>query len=41
LQFKAISESELAKYKPQDILGFVKTGNVNMIQALIEHYKLG
>ncbi|CDW87252.1 UNKNOWN [Stylonychia lemnae] len=39
--FKAVNEAELQKHKPQDILGFIKTGNVSMVHALINHYKLG
>lgn len=39
--FKEIPVSELEKHKVGDILSFVKTGNLNMIDALINHHKLG
>lgn len=40
-KLKDIDDSELQKYKPQDILGFIKTGNLSMIHGLINYFKLG
>ena len=39
--FKEIPESELKKHKVSDIIGFIKSGNLNMVHALITYYKLG
>lgn len=39
--FKDIPESELKKHKASDIMGFVKSGNLNMVHGLINYYKLG
>lgn len=38
---KKLSQGELAKHKAQDILGFIKSGNLPMIHGLIKHHKLG
>jgi len=39
--FKEIPEAELKKHKASDIIGFIKSGNLNMVHGLITYYKLG
>jgi hypothetical protein len=36
-----IPEAELKKHKIQDIFGFIKSGNLAMVNGLIHHHKLG
>jgi hypothetical protein len=38
---KQIPESELVKHKVGDILSFIKTGSLPMVDGLIQHHKLG
>ena len=40
MKLKEIDESELQKHKPTDIIGYVKAGNLSMINGLIKYYKL-
>lgn len=40
MNIKEVANGELAKHKPEDILGFVKTGNLPMIHGLIKYHKL-
>jgi hypothetical protein len=37
---KEIPPAELEKYKPSDIISFVKSGNLPMINGLIKYYNL-
>lgn len=38
---KQIAEKELLKHKVTDILGFIKSGNLNMVAGLVDHHHLG
>jgi len=38
---KEVSESELLKQKVSNIFGFVRSGNLPMVNGIINHYKLG
>ena len=39
-KIKEIPATELAKHKPNAILGFIKSGNLPMVHGLIKHYNL-
>lgn len=39
-KIKEVDLSELQKYKPSDILGYIKLGNLSMVVGLIKHYKM-
>jgi hypothetical protein len=38
---KGVKEDDLKKHKAQDILGYVKSGNLPMVHGLINYYRLG
>jgi hypothetical protein len=38
---KEVDAAALAKSKESDIIGYVKTGNLPMVHALIRHFNLG
>ena len=39
-KIKKVSESELKRHKPEDIIAFIKSGSLPMVAGLIEHYAL-